>query len=511
MAGVSQRKMAPSSAARAAAACCACFALISTAAADLLPRQTAAPTTAAPLPEITAITDCHPHDTDLYCFVGATEYLVETTLTATNDYPKSFTDCHPHGSELYCVGPDGSDVGVDVPSTGGESGGEESGHGESGHDHGGESESSGDPDEVHCHSHAGVEHCVDGNGQTVDQGCAAPTRDYNVGLRVGLLFVILATSALGVFVPILLRQWMPRKLTTVFTVMKQFGTGIIISTAFVHLYTHAALMFGSKCIGSLGYEGITSAIVMAGIFLSFIVEYAGQRVVLAKTKAAASLSLEERSKAMLSTEIVNILVMETGIVFHSILIGLTLVVAADSSFKVLFIVILFHQMFEGIALGSRIADLGSSTAHAIAHLHSPQAASRDFSQESDKAVQPVEDTSAVSSTAPSEYTHVPLIRKIGLAAVFAFITPIGMAIGIGVLDQFNGNDRSTLLTIGTLDALSAGILVWVGVVEMWAGDWMVGSHGHPAQLADANILTVILAGLGLVSGLVVMSVLGKWA
>jgi zinc transporter 1/2/3 len=65
--------------------------------------------------------------------------------------------------------------------------------------------------------------------------CDAPKRDYNVNLRVGLLFVILATSALGVFLPILLRQWMPKKLSLVFIVLKQFGTGIIISTAFVHV------------------------------------------------------------------------------------------------------------------------------------------------------------------------------------------------------------------------------------------------------------------------------------
>lgn len=102
-------------------------------------------------------------------------------------------------------------------------------------------------------------------------------------------------------------------------------------------------------------------------------------------------------------------------------------------------------------------------------------------------------------------------KKLALASLFAFITPIGMAIGIGVLQNFNGNDRSTLIAIGTLDALSAGILVWVGVVEMWAADWMVGGHGHPAELADANMLTVLLAGFGLVAGMVLMSFLGKWA
>lgn len=65
--------------------------------------------------------------------------------------------------------------------------------------------------------------------------CDSPSRDYNIGLRVGLLFVILATSALGVFGPILLHKVMPTKLNLLFTVLKQFGTGIIVSTAFIHV------------------------------------------------------------------------------------------------------------------------------------------------------------------------------------------------------------------------------------------------------------------------------------
>ena len=77
-------------------------------------------------------------------------------------------------------------------------------------------------------------------------------------------------------------------------------------------------MFGNECIGILEYEGTTSAIVMAGIFLSFVVEYIGQRIMLNKTRAMAAMSPEERSKMWLSSEVVSILVMEMGIIFHSI-------------------------------------------------------------------------------------------------------------------------------------------------------------------------------------------------
>jgi zinc transporter 1/2/3 len=142
-------------------------------------------------------------------------------------------------------------------------------------------------------------------------------------------------------------------------------------------------------------------------------------------------------------------------------IGITLVVAGDSFFVTLFIVILFHQMFEGIALGTCIAELPNTAATSL--------------------------------------------QKMIMAGVFALITPIGMAIGIGVLKKFNGNDPSTIVALGTLDALSAGILAWVGIVEMLARDWM---HG---RLLNANIVKTGIALFSLVAGMILMSVLGKWA
>jgi zinc transporter 1/2/3 len=153
--------------------------------------------------------------------------------------------------------------------------------------------------------------------------------------------------------------------------------------------------------------------------------------------------------------------MEAGVLFHSILIGITLVVAGDTFYKTLLVVIVFHQFFEGLALGARIATLPGSIF-------------------------------------PS---------KVIMAAAFALITPIGMAIGLGVLHSFNGNEKSTLIALGTLDALSAGILAWVGVVDMWARDWVI----EGGEMLNAPLGRVLIGGLSLVTGLILMGVLGKWA
>jgi solute carrier family 39 (zinc transporter), member 1/2/3 len=77
-------------------------------------------------------------------------------------------------------------------------------------------------------------------------------------------------------------------------------------------------MFGNECLGELAYEGTTSAIVMAGIFISFLVEFIGHRIVRAKVRSEAALTLAEKSKAMLSARVTSILVMEAGIIFHSV-------------------------------------------------------------------------------------------------------------------------------------------------------------------------------------------------
>lgn len=50
----------------------------------------------------------------------------------------------------------------------------------------------------------------------------------------------------------------------------------------------------------------------------------------------------------------NITLLEGGILFHSIFVGMTISITVDG-FIILLVAILFHQMFEGLGLGSRIA------------------------------------------------------------------------------------------------------------------------------------------------------------
>ena len=53
----------------------------------------------------------------------------------------------------------------------------------------------------------------------------------------------------------------------------------------------------------------------------------------------------------------DVLILEAGIIFHSIMIGVSLGASGGDQWIPLFIAIVFHQLFEGLALGSRIGQL----------------------------------------------------------------------------------------------------------------------------------------------------------
>ncbi|CAA7264582.1 unnamed protein product [Cyclocybe aegerita] len=69
-------------------------------------------------------------------------------------------------------------------------------------------------------------------------------------------------------------------------------------------------------------------------------------------------------------QIVGVLVLQLGIMIHSLVIGLTLAVTSGSDFTSLTTAIIFHQLFEGLSLGIRIAALPPSTSkHGHGHSH----------------------------------------------------------------------------------------------------------------------------------------------
>lgn len=159
-------------------------------------------------------------------------------------------------------------------------------------------------------------------------------------------------------------------------------------------------------------------------------------------------------------QIIAVVILEFGVIFHSVIIGLTL--AVDQAFKVLFIVIVFHQMFEGLGLGTRLAAL----------------------------------------KLPASHKWTPLIGAI----VYGLTTPIGIAAGLGVRYTYNPNSTTALIVSGVFDSFSSGILLYTGLVELLAHEFIFNK-----EMIEAPIGQVAYAAGSVVLGAGIMALLGRWA
>ncbi|KAL1870106.1 hypothetical protein Plec18167_007624 [Paecilomyces lecythidis] len=126
-------------------------------------------------------------------------------------------------------------------------------------------------------------------------------------------------------------------------------------------------------------------------------------------------------------ELMQCVLLEFGILFHSVFIGMALSVSIGSDFVVLLIAIIFHQTFEGLALGSRIA-----------------------------AVRWPEGK----------------LQPWFMALAYGCTTPIGQAIGLATHTLYSPNSEVGLIMVGIMNAISAGLLTFASLVELLSEDFL---------------------------------------
>jgi ZIP zinc/iron transport family len=117
---------------------------------------------------------------------------------------------------------------------------------------------------------------------------------------------------------------------------------------------------------------------------------------------------------------------EVGCLIHSLLIGLTLGVATNDRQEAIALccALTFHQLLEGIGYGSVIARARFS-----------------------------------------------MTTSIIMVATYALMTPVGVAIGMGVADSYDPGSTAALATQGTLEAISGGMLLYIAMVQLMAEDF----------------------------------------
>lgn len=172
--------------------------------------------------------------------------------------------------------------------------------------------------------------------------------------------------------------------------------------------------------------------------------------------------VEEFDKEKYLNQIVAVSILEAGIIFHSVFVGLSLSVSGEE-FETLFIVLTFHQMFEGLGLGTRVAE----------------------------------------TNWPHSKRNTPWLM--GLA--FTLTSPIAVAIGIGVRHSWVPGSRNALIANGIFDSISSGILIYTGLVELMAHEFLFSNQFKGPDGLKKMLWAYFIMCLG--AGL--MALLGKWA
>ncbi|ORX59373.1 ZIP zinc/iron transport family [Hesseltinella vesiculosa] len=324
--------------------------------------------------------------------------------------------------------------------------------------------------------------------------CQPETQDnYNLGLRIGSIFILASTSALGIFFPMIAHRISPYTQGSIrdwiLTIGRFFGTGIILATAFVHMLPNAFNSFQSPCLtgGWLTYGAFAGIFCMLASFSLQLLEI-GMSSYMNRAKqdpanehghhdhgcASSDANESDDLKALehshhghgmelldddqISRHI-GILILELGIVMHSVLIGIDLATTSADAFITLLIALVFHQFFEGLALGTRINDI----------------------------------------------KVISWFKMTVMGLIFMFTTPLGIAIGIGIHSSYNGNSYSAVLASAILDSLSAGILLYNAYVTLMSKE--INCSAFLKKPASTKIVCL----LSMYLGAALMSVIGEWA
>ncbi|KAI3436917.1 uncharacterized protein J3R85_005958 [Psidium guajava] len=344
------------------------------------------------------------------------------------------------------------------------------------------------------------EECTAESGSCIDKTKALP-------LKIIAIVSILVTSLIGVGSPLFTRSvpaLHPDR--DLFVIVKCFAAGIILATGFMHVLPDSFDMLSSQCLKDnpwhkfpfSGFLAMLSALVtlmvdsMATSLYSrkhnggVIPESEGHDVDRemgvvtaahshshghhhhgAATAAhshshghhhhGAAAKVESKSSQLLRYRVVA-MVLELGIVVHSVVIGLGLGASSNvCTIKGLVAALCFHQMFEGMGLGGCILQ--------------------------------------------AEYKW---LKKLVMVFFFAVTTPFGIAIGIALSSTYRENSPSSLMTVGLLNASSAGLLIYMALVDLLAADFMGPKLQRSIKLQIKSYAAVLLGAGG-------MSVMAKWA
>ncbi|XVF27235.1 hypothetical protein REPUB_Repub14bG0088900 [Reevesia pubescens] len=325
--------------------------------------------------------------------------------------------------------------------------------------------------------------------QTETNGCT--NKEKALPLKLIAIFSILIASVLGVCSPLFTRSipaLHPDR--NLFIIVKCFAAGIILATGFMHVLPDSFDMLSSSCLKEnpwhkfpfTGFVAMLSAIatLMIDSMATSIYGKKCNNWVITETAVAVGGGQHEmavvnigqfhghghhhdpkpagNADQQLMRYRVIAMVLELGIVVHSVVIGLSLGASNNTcTIKGLVAALCFHQMFEGMGLGGCILQ--------------------------------------------AEYKA---LKKFIMAFFFSVTTPFGIAIGIALSKTYKENSPTALITVGLLNASSAGLLIYMALVDLLSADFMGPKLQASIKLQIKSYAAVLLGAGG-------MSLMAKWA
>ncbi|OIV92520.1 hypothetical protein TanjilG_02283 [Lupinus angustifolius] len=300
---------------------------------------------------------------------------------------------------------------------------------------------------------------------------------------------VLVAGALGVSLPLL-----SKKIPTldpqndIFFMVKAFAAGVILATGFIHILPESFQSLTSPCLkeNPWGKFPFTGFVAMVSSIVTLMIDslatgyYQRQHFNTSKqfptdeeigdghvdhihlhthaTHGHSHGSSNSSEASELIRKRIISQVLEIGIVVHSVIIGISLGTASSiDTIKPLMVALSFHQFFEGLGLGGCI------------------------------------------SQAKFESRSTTI-----MATFFSLTTPIGIAIGMGISSVYKENSQTALIVEGVFNSSSAGILIYMALVDLLAADFM-------SPTLQNNLKLQLGANISLLLGAGCMSLLAKWA
>lgn len=196
---------------------------------------------------------------------------------------------------------------------------------------------------------------------------------YDEKLHIVSIFVVFVGSGAGILLPLLpeiilknnISSYKEALLKNLTFYCKWFGSGVILATSLVHLLFEAFNTLSPNCI-NLTYKPLSPLIVLCSLVFVLVIDFCLARLMHRKRLKAEQIIRENivtddgREQAEKNENDLkriqkiqahaDIIIIESGIVFHSVIVGLTLGVATEPGFIALFIAIVFHQACDGLGM-----------------------------------------------------------------------------------------------------------------------------------------------------------------